>query len=349
MDAKLTRDHACASPPEEPVEPADQRGFSVVELMVSAALAGIVALALLFSFVTSTKSYATNTDRNITTGELAVAFDFMTQTLQSSYKDVGTNNVLVVPSVQLATSFNPAPNGQYSANSGVEATFYATTRAYGPAIVHWFLNTNDIWEEIIPCGAQCGLTRDYRAIPPVGKRIIISGVNRPVYGQRHLFTWYSATSTTPLNDPEPFTPLANVDGVVAVHLSLSKTQKSLPQPLTVENTIMLAGNLSSFGGRAQWSAAPTLTGALPTLTPTSTTATGTSSTTAAPTTVTYTTTATMPPTSTTSSSMPPPSASGTSTTTTAPPTTVSSSPTSSPSPTVTTTTSTYTGPPVGFL
>ncbi len=241
----------------------------MTEVLVAVLLTSIIGMAVVVSFFTGTRTYMSNTSRNITTGELAVAFDSMTQTLKSSYKDAGTNNTLVMPWIWLATTAHP--DGQQAVNSGMESTFYATIPNQGLVIVHWYVGEGKLWQETIACGSICGRTDDYTSIAPSNRRALISNLMVPTYGQRPLFSWYGATSPTPLNDPDPAIQLGWVEGVVAVHLSLSVWQGSGNNPSTVENTIMLPGNLANYGGRATWSAAPVVSGAVPTATQPSTT------------------------------------------------------------------------------
>lgn len=303
----------------------NERGFTLVELSVAIVLAGILGSAVLSVVISSSKNFTTTSQRNMATGELSVAFDSITQTLQSSYRDAGINSVLLPNAAWINTANNP--NGQNAANSGVEATFYATTKSHGLAIIHWYVQGKSLREEIIPCAARCGRTVNLWDVNPVNNRVLLEGLIVPTAGQRPIFTWFGAASTEPLNYSDNNSALWNPEAAVAVHVSLSAALGTdNNKPSTVENLIVLPGNLELFGVRASWSATPNVTGTLPT-------------------------SASAGPSSSTPSSTSPPSTT-TIVTTTVPTTTTSTPPTSAP-PTTTgppvTTTTTFVGPPGGFV
>ncbi len=233
-------------------------GWGLADLVVTIGLLGLVAAAVAATTIRSYDTLLANTQRNGGTLKIGVAFDSLTNVVQSSTKLTDAGGVLLDP---IAMNTGSPTTSTTATSSGVEATFTARVRPGDEiSLVHWYVDTNrKLIEEVSAPDTPGGFT--YAASVPT-RRVIAEGVVLPAYGDRPLFSWFAPTSSTPINDPDPYVPLtrAQVAGVAGVLLSFTLEE---PGPAakrsTMQNFAMFSSAVHNLPNAPQWSSAPTST------------------------------------------------------------------------------------------
>ena len=195
----------------------DERGYSLVELLVSAAAGMIVLFALFAMFDLSVKSSAQVTQRVDANGRAKPAIQQLMSDLHSACTGPGIAPVL-------AGSSSTVLQFQGAIGGGVAPTPQKHVVA---------LENGNLTETLYPASGGANPTWTYSGTP-ISDRILLEGVTPPEPGNGSLFSYYAAQagiiSTTPLP-----TPLSAANAARAVQVKLGMQVAPSSQPVDDES------------------------------------------------------------------------------------------------------------------
>lgn len=231
-------------------------GITLVEVLIGVILAGIVGTAVLGIFVRSAQSIDSSQKNNYASGSASSTMSYLMNTINTSLKPFHKFYVFPHPNQIIRSGVAPTVRYQLAANNDTEATFWATTKDFGVVLVHIYVDDKHrLVRDYIPCGDICG-TQDAFPDPPLQQKIMAENVVTPAAGERPIFSWYAAGSTTRLVPTATQSVVADYDKIAAVYISLSTKVGDKARPMTVENFQIFPAAALSVNSPVRWATTP---------------------------------------------------------------------------------------------
>lgn len=231
----------------------EQRGISLIEVLVGVVIAGLLSMAFLNTFTRSSNVLATTTDTNEVTGNVSIGMSYVMNTLSTATQPLPDAGILAWP--QTVIQAGKPMHYQRAANNDTEASFFASTKKFGVVLVHWYINeSHQFVQDYISCQPDCGKQRNH-ATPPLESRVILNDVIVPAAGQRPIFSWFSAGSTT-RDQPDATGCVPNVTFVSGVYVSISVYPASALRPRQAESFKVLRTSLADAVVTSRWTNTP---------------------------------------------------------------------------------------------
>ena len=195
----------------------DERGYSLVELLVSAAAGMIVLFALFAMFDLAAKNSAQVAQRVDATGRAKPAIQQLMNDLHSTCTGPGIAPVLAGSS-ETVLQFQGASGG------GVAPT----PQKYVVA-----LEGENLTEKVYPASGGANPTWTYSGTP-ISDRILIEGVSAPEPGDGSFFSYYASQAGVIETAPLPM-PLSAANAARAVQVKVGMQVAPSSQPIDDEN------------------------------------------------------------------------------------------------------------------